>query len=109
MRRFADQDDAVLAEAPRDLDRQRKDAAAGLDRDLAEERMRAALDLGGELGVGQRRRGEGRRPGSTTKTRLERCPGSGTSVNGPVSVWNSVEVSPCGRACARLKVSAVCG
>ena len=36
--------------------------------------------------------------GSTTQTRLERSPGSGTSVNGPLSVWNSVEVSWCGRA-----------
>jgi hypothetical protein len=27
-------------------------------------------------------------------------PGSGTSVNGPDPVWNSVEVSACGRACA---------
>ena len=47
--------------------------------------------------------------GSTTQTRLDRSPGSGTSVNGPLSVWNSVEVSWCGRAWARLKVSAVCG
>ena len=35
--------------------------------------------------------------GSTTQTRLDRSPGSGTSVNGPLSVWNSVEVSWCGR------------
>ena len=48
-------DDAARAEAPRDLDRQRKDAAAGLDRDLAQDRMRAPLDLGRQLGVGQRR------------------------------------------------------
>ena len=47
--------------------------------------------------------------GSTTQTRLDRSPGSGTSVNGPLSVWNSVEVSWCGRAWRRLKVSAVCG
>ena len=31
--------------------------------------------------------------GSSTQTRLERRPGSGTSVNGPLSVWNSVVTS----------------
>ena len=30
--------------------------------------------------------------GSTTQTRLDRWPGRGTSVNGPLSVWNSVEM-----------------
>ena len=48
-------------------------------------------------------------PGATTQTRLERRPGSGTSVNGPCSVWNSVDVSSCARAWLRLSVSAVCG
>ena len=47
--------------------------------------MGSPLDLGGEL-IG-RERADARRPrrGSTTSTRLERSPGSGTSVNGPVA------------------------
>ena len=36
--------------------------------------------------------------GLVTQTRLERRPGRGTSVNGPWRVWNSVEVSRCGRS-----------
>ncbi len=55
MRRLADEDDAIAAEAARDLDRERKHATSGLHCHLAEKRMRAPLDLGGELGVGQRR------------------------------------------------------
>ena len=47
--------------------------------------------------------------GSSTQTRLERRPGSGTSVNGPLGVWNSVEVSRCGRECLKQTVSATCG
>ena len=46
--------------------------------------------------------------GSSTQTRLERRPGSGTSVNGPLGVWNSVDVSWCGRVCFRQTVSAAC-
>ena len=42
------------AERAHGLDRERKDAAAGLDRDLAEDRMRAPLDLVVERGVVQR-------------------------------------------------------
>ena len=44
--------------------------------------------------------------GRSTQTRLERLPGSGTSVNGPASVWNSVEVSSCGIVWRRLQTSA---
>ena len=109
VRGFADQRDAPRAEAPRGLDRERKHAAAGLDRDLAQDRMRAALDLLRQVGIGKRGERAALRAGSATNTRLDRCPGSGTSVNGPASVWNSVEVSRCGRLCARLQVSAVCG
>ena len=36
--------------------------------------------------------------GSTTHTRLDRSPGSGTTVNGQLSMWNSVEASRCDRA-----------
>ena len=46
--------------------------------------------------------------GSSTQTRLERKPGSGTNVNGPLTVWNSVEVSRCGRVCFRQAVTATC-
>ena len=46
-------------------------------------------------------------PGSSTQTRLERSPGSGTTVNGPLGVWNSVETSLCGRLWAKLTVRAV--
>ena len=48
-------------------------------------------------------------PGSTTQTMLERRPGSGTMVKGPFSVWNSVEMSRCGRVWRTLKVRASCG
>ena len=47
--------------------------------------------------------------GPTTQTRLDRSPGKGTKVNGPLSVWNSVEVPSCGRAWQKFKVSAACG
>ena len=43
------------AEAPRGLDRERKRAAARLDRDLAEDRMRAPLDLVGQRRIVERR------------------------------------------------------
>ena len=36
-------------------ERQRKDPAAGFDRDLAKERVRSPFDLRGELGIGKRR------------------------------------------------------
>src|SRR5215831_5304699 len=42
---FADQGDAAVREAARSLDRERKGATAGLDPDLAEDRMRAQFDL----------------------------------------------------------------
>ena len=44
--------------------------------------------------------------GRSTQTRLERLPGRGTRVNGPSSVWNSVDVSSCGTAWLRLATSA---
>ena len=42
MRRLADEDDAIAAEAARDLDRERKHATSGLDRDLAEDANESA-------------------------------------------------------------------
>ena len=65
--------------------------------------MRAPLDLGPPARRRQAPSGAAASAGSTTKTRLERGPGSGTSVNGPVSVWNSVEVSPMRPACAEIE------
>ncbi len=44
---FADERDATVAEAPRGGDGERKQAASGRDRDLAEDGMGRAFDLGG--------------------------------------------------------------
>ena len=85
VRGFADERDAVERERRAVSTAKRKRAAAGLDRDLAEDRMRAPLDLVLERGVVERGDAFGF-VGSTTQTRLERAPGSGTSVNGPLSV-----------------------
>ena len=93
VRRLADERDAPARKRMRRLDRERKDAAARLDAHLAEERMRAALDLGGQAPHRFSRQARRRVAGSSTQTRLERRPGRGTSVNGPLSVWNSVDVS----------------
>src|SRR4051812_46832704 len=48
MRGLADQRDATATEALRGLNGKRKHAATLLDRYFAEDRMRAALDFGGE-------------------------------------------------------------
>ena len=45
MRGLADQRDALVAKAQRGGDAERKQAAFALDRDLAEDRMRRALDF----------------------------------------------------------------
>ncbi|MCY1246409.1 hypothetical protein D9M72_596420 [compost metagenome] len=47
--------------------------------------------------------------GLRTQTRLERLPGRGTWVKGPLSVWNSVEMFWCGSSCAKFKTTAVWG
>ena len=109
MRGLADERDAARREALRGLDAERKQAAAVFDRHLAEDRMRAPLDLGRQRGAHRARASCSASAGSTTQTRLERRPGRGTSVNGPVSVWNSVEMPLCGRAWPKLSVSAACG
>jgi len=83
---FADQRDAALAKAARGLDREGEGAAARFDGNFAEDRMRALLDLVAERGVVER--GDALGFGG-----LDRWPGRGTRVNGPLSVWNSVEVS----------------
>ena len=44
--------------------------------------------------------------GRSTHTRLDRPGASGTTVNGPDSVWNSVEVSWCGSVWRKLHTSA---
>ena len=83
----------LRAEAARGLDRQRKHAAAGLDRRSCPGSNASAARSRPRAPRRKARRGAAASAGSTTQTRLERRPGSGTSVNGPVSVWNSVEVS----------------
>ncbi len=65
--------------------------------------MRAPLDLCRELGIGKRQQARRPRPGRPRRPGLSAAPGSGTSVNGPVSVWNSVEVSSCGRAVREIE------
>ncbi len=54
MRGLADQRHAPRGELRCGLDRQGKYATAGLDLDLAQDRMRAPLDLHGQLGVAER-------------------------------------------------------
>ena len=85
VRGFAHKRNPVSCDRTRCLNRQRKHAAPGLDTHFAEQRMRAALDLDGELRVGLVATRDARF-GSSTQTRLERRPGRETSVNGPVSV-----------------------
>ena len=70
--------------------------------------MGSALDLGGEL-VGRKRADARGLVRIDHQHQARAQSGSGTSVNGPVPVWNSVELSWCGRWWRRLKVSAVCG
>ena len=92
MRGFADQCDALVGKFPRRGDVERKQSASRLDLDLAEDRMGCAFDLAGKFVVIEC--GEFvSLAGSSTQTRLERKPGKGTKVNGPVGVWNSVEAS----------------
>ena len=64
--------------------------------------MRAALQFAIELIAVERLQVVARSASLTTQTMLERSPGSGTVVNGPCSVWNSVEMSRCGRLWATL-------
>jgi hypothetical protein len=52
---FADECNPPRAEAGGGRGRQREDAAAGLDLDLAQDRMRAAFDLRRHLRIGERR------------------------------------------------------
>ena len=52
-------DHAPGAQTRRGLDRQLEDTATGLDRDLAQDRMRAALDLGRHFRVRKRREARG--------------------------------------------------
>ena len=85
MRGFADQCHPVGGEAARRLDRERENAAPGLERDFSKDRMRALLDLASERVIVERRN-KSASAGSTTQTILDRWPGSGTSVKGPVSV-----------------------
>ena len=105
---FADQRDAVGGKAPRIGPGEGKLPAAGLDLDLAEDGMGGVFDFAGELASSSAASASAS-AGSSTQTRLERLPGSGTKVNGPLGVWNSVEVSRCGRECFRQTVSATCG
>ena len=110
VRGFADERDARWRQSVRAVAiAERKQAAAGLDRDLAEDRMRRAVRSRPTAPRRRAPRSRSASAGSSTQTRLERLPGSGTSVNGPVAVWNSVEMSRCGRLCARHSVSATCG
>ena len=106
VRGFADQRDALVGKTPRGGDAERKQPAAGFDLDLAEDRMRGALDLvrqsrvvefGDFVGMMRRR---APRPDLTVGR------AAAPSVNGPLGVWNSVEVSRCGRECFRQTVSA---
>ena len=76
-------------------------AAPGLDRDLAEQRMRAPFDLRREASASSARAGRPRRLDHADEAR--RRPGRGTRVNGPVSVWNSVEIPLCGRRVAEVE------
>ena len=82
-------------------------AAARLDRDFAENGMRAPLDLRTTVSSSLSAVIHSASPGSSTQTRLERLPGSGTSVNGPLGVWNSVEMLLCSRVCANESVNAI--
>ena len=92
MGRLADERDPPGAAVPRGLDREREHAAACLHLDLAQDRVRAcSMSAARSASDSASRRGVS--AGSTTNTRLERKPGSGTRVKGPVSVWSSVEVS----------------
>ena len=80
-----------------------KVAAAGLDRDLAEDRMRAPFEFEIEAASRRAERSVRLQLASTTQTMLERSPGSGTVVKGPCSVWNSVECRDAGGYARRCR------
>ena len=98
MRGFADQRDAVRARSCRAVSTAsgktpRPGSTAILPRIECERRSISSLSAASSSAAIR-----SASAGSTTQTRLDRSPGSGTSVNGPLSVWNSVEMSWCGRA-----------
>ena len=92
MRGFADQRDARAPEGMRGFDCERKHAAAALDR-AAPKSEWARRSIRRISSASPAADHSAARSGSSTQTRLDRRPGSATSVNGPLSVWNSVAAS----------------
>ena len=84
--RLTHERNAAGAEACRDFNRKRESTADGLQgRSCPGSNASAARFPAPSLSA-ESAAEPGASLGSTTKTRLERCPGSGTSVKGPVSV-----------------------
>jgi hypothetical protein len=86
MSRFANKRDAAAGKRPGNLDGKRKHAPRAVDLHAAGNGMRSPFHLGCETSVIEFVHRPLACAGSSTQTRLERIPGKGTSVNGPVSV-----------------------
>ncbi len=69
--------------------------------------MRPLLGGDRKVVVAERHQAPGLGAGLVHPDHLDRWPGSGTNTQGPLVVWNSVEVLRCGRLCDTLKVIAV--
>ncbi len=91
MRGFADQRNAALAEAIGGHTGERPDLYAVLDRDLAEHRLHAVLDQAAECHPTIFRHWRPLRR-LLHPDEAGAIAGQGTWVNGPFSVWNSVEM-----------------